>query len=303
MLDLDTGVDLNEVVPAHLVDQEFGSACIPVPNALRELNSITKDGPPNLLREMRCRSDLDDLLVTTLNGAVTLEKVDGVANSISEDLDLNVTRALKEALDEDSAIAERRLSLGNGALEGVLEVRLLAYDAHSTSSTTHRGLDDDYRIKPSGQVTAWYGIDESRLTGESVLVDERIGLGPGGHWARCTRHDGNADLHGCELWVAIQQQSGAHVARRRSPIVRALVLSPSWSMTSGEGPTNARPACSTLRANSAFSERKPYLSVRKAGAPDSEDHRSNGYGEMPYPGWIMSTPCSRAIRMISSCAR
>ena len=30
-------------------------------------------------------------------------------------------------------------------------------------------------------------------------------------------------------------------------------------MTSGLGPTNAIPACSTLRANDAFSERKPYL--------------------------------------------
>ena len=25
--------------------------------------------------------------------------------------------------------------------------------------------------------------------------------------------------------------------------------------------------------------------------------------EMPYPGWIISTPCSSAIRMMSSCAR
>lgn len=33
-------------------------------------------------------------------------------------------------------------------------------------------------------------------------------------------------------------------------------------MTSGEGPTNASPACSTLRANPAFSERKPYLRQR-----------------------------------------
>lgn len=48
-----------------------------------------------------------------------------------------------------------------------------------------------------------------------------------------------------------------------SPIVRAFVLSPSWSMTSGDGPTNARPACSTLRANSAFSDKKPYLRVTK----------------------------------------
>lgn len=42
-------------------------------------------------------------------------------------------------------------------------------------------------------------------------------------------------------------------------MARALVLSPKLSMTSGEGPMNARPASSTLRANSAFSAKKPYL--------------------------------------------
>lgn len=44
-------------------------------------------------------------------------------------------------------------------------------------------------------------------------------------------------------------------------MVRALVLSPSESMTSGEGPTNASPAISTLRANSAFSDKNPYLAT------------------------------------------
>ena len=47
------------------------------------------------------------------------------------------------------------------------------------------------------------------------------------------------------------------------PKARALVLSPRLSMTSGEGPTNASPACSTLRANTAFSDKNPYLSRRK----------------------------------------
>lgn len=41
------------------------------------------------------------------------------------------------------------------------------------------------------------------------------------------------------------------------PSVLAFVLSPSASITSGDGPMKARPACSTFRANSAFSERKP----------------------------------------------
>lgn len=43
------------------------------------------------------------------------------------------------------------------------------------------------------------------------------------------------------------------------PRVRAFVLSPRLSITSGAGPMKAIPACSTFRANSAFSDKKPYL--------------------------------------------
>ena len=42
-----------------------------------------------------------------------------------------------------------------------------------------------------------------------------------------------------------------------SPKVLAFVLSPKPSITSGEGPTKARPASSTFLANSAFSDKKP----------------------------------------------
>ena len=61
--------------------------------------------------------------------------------------------------------------------------------------------------------------------------------------------------------------------------VRAETLSPRELIVSAVGPTNMRPAASTARAKSAFSERKPY------------------------PGWIIFTPCCLAIFMISSPAR
>ena len=117
MLDLDTGVDLDEVVPAHLVDQELGSTGVPVADALRELDGIVQDGLTNLIGEVSRGGDLDDLLVATLDGTITLEKVDGVACGISKDLDLDVARALKEALDEDSAITESALRLGYSTFE------------------------------------------------------------------------------------------------------------------------------------------------------------------------------------------
>lgn len=45
--------------------------------------------------------------------------------------------------------------------------------------------------------------------------------------------------------------------KKKVPILRALVLSPIISMTSGEGPTNLIPASCTLRAKVAFSDKKP----------------------------------------------
>ena len=142
VLDLNTRVDLDEVVPAHLVDQELGGTSIPVSDALRELDGIGEDGLADLLGEVSRGCDFDDLLVATLHGAVTLEEVDGVALGVSEELHLNVTRTLEEPLNEDGTVTEGGLSLGNGTLEGGLEIRLLTDDAHTASTTAHRGLDD-----------------------------------------------------------------------------------------------------------------------------------------------------------------
>lgn len=40
-------------------------------------------------------------------------------------------------------------------------------------------------------------------------------------------------------------------------------------MTSGVGPMKAMPASSTFRANSAFSDKKPYLRCRKVGGGEN----------------------------------
>ena len=48
------------------------------------------------------------------------------------------------------------------------------------------------------------------------------------------------------------------ISNGHAPIVRALVLSPRESMTSGLGPMKINPASSTFFAKVAFSERNPY---------------------------------------------
>ena len=145
MLDLNPGVDLNEVVPAHLVDQELGGTSVPVPDALRELDGIREDGLADLLGEVGRWCDLDDLLVTTLHGAVTLEEVDGVSFCIREDLHFDVPRTLEEPFDEDGPVTECRFCFAHSAIECVFELGLLSNDAHTATSASHGGLDDHYK--------------------------------------------------------------------------------------------------------------------------------------------------------------
>lgn len=168
MLDLNAGVDFDEIVPVHLVDEELGSSCVAVLDVPCDFDSIAQDSLTDLLGEMGRRSNLDDLLVATLDGAVTLEQVDAVALSISEQLDFDVPRALEESLDEDSAIAERGLGLADCTLEGILELLLAADDTHSTSSTSHGGLDDDREAMFFHEFsTVGVGLDRAGSTGDN----------------------------------------------------------------------------------------------------------------------------------------
>ena len=61
MFDLDTGVDLDKVVPALLVDEELASPGVSVIDGMSELESILEDTLSDRFFEMGCRGDLDDL--------------------------------------------------------------------------------------------------------------------------------------------------------------------------------------------------------------------------------------------------
>jgi hypothetical protein len=87
VLDLNTWVDLDEVVAVLLVDQELSSTSISVVGGLCEFDGIVENGIPSRLRQILCGSKLyassvqgatsamhpqlgsltDDLLVTTLD--------------------------------------------------------------------------------------------------------------------------------------------------------------------------------------------------------------------------------------------
>lgn len=66
VLDLDTGVDLNEVVSALLVDQELGSTGVSVVNGFGQAESVVKNGLSDRFVKVRSWGDLDHLYIGQL---------------------------------------------------------------------------------------------------------------------------------------------------------------------------------------------------------------------------------------------
>jgi hypothetical protein len=131
MFDLDPRVDLDEIMPTLLVDEELGGTCVSVLDGLGELDGVVQDGLAGLFCEMWRRGDLDDLragrggvsiaslrerereresgtegagldggtdlLVSTLDGTITLKQVDAVVITIRQELDLDMPRTIQES--------------------------------------------------------------------------------------------------------------------------------------------------------------------------------------------------------------
>lgn len=179
MLDLDTGVDFDKVVSVLLVDEELGSTGVAVVDRFGELDRISENGIASLDRQVLGWSKLDDLLVTSLYGAVTLVQVDDVAVAVTEQLDFNVLWLVEETLDEDGAVAKCRLGLGCGSLERVFEVLLFSDDSHTTATTSESGLDDDWEAVFVGEfldvLKLFNGAFGSGDDGDTALDGESAG--------------------------------------------------------------------------------------------------------------------------------
>lgn len=183
VLDLDTRVDLNEVVASEFVHKELNGTGVLVLGGSGETDSIVNHSLLDSRVKANGGGGLEDLLVTALDRAVTVVKVNDVTLAVTENLHLDVARAVDVALDEDSTIAEGRQRLRTGTLEVLLELISGVDNAHSAATTTHAGLDDD-------------GVSDT-------VIDEGLGLFEGGHRSRGTRHNGdvvlNGDLASCSL--------------------------------------------------------------------------------------------------------
>ena len=93
------------------LDQELDRAGVHVAGGPGEAQRVVQDALAQRRIEARRRRDLDNLLVAQLDRAVALVEVDDVAVAVGQDLHLDVPRPLDQLLEEQRAVAERRLGL------------------------------------------------------------------------------------------------------------------------------------------------------------------------------------------------
>jgi len=171
MLHLDAGVHLHEVeVFTVVIDEELDGAAV----LIADLFADTDGGIAHLfaqgLGHLGAGALFDDLLVTPLHGAVALAEMDNIAESIRDDLKLDVMRLFDQLFHVHGAVAKALEGLQRSGLEAGDQSRFIEHGAHATTTTAGARLDDD-------------GITDlaSPHEGFFLVMNEAIGAGGDGH--------------------------------------------------------------------------------------------------------------------------
>ena len=101
VLYLDSRVHLYEIVVSVLVDEEFHCSCALVVDSLCDLDRVCTEFLAQLVRDAQGRRKFDDLLMASLDRAVTFTEMHDVAVVVTKDLHLNVLRPFNVFLNED----------------------------------------------------------------------------------------------------------------------------------------------------------------------------------------------------------
>ena len=192
VLDLHTRVHLNEHVVARLVHEELDGAGAFVVDLLAEVHRVLADALALLFGDVLRRSDLHDLLVAALHGAVALKQVHDVAVRVGHDLHLDVLRADHCALDVDVRVAERGLRFAGGFSSKLLDVLRSLNKAHTATAAARNRLDKDGELEVLGvlsqllRVVGRLGVLQHRqagalrgLDGGGLIAGQVQGFGAG----------------------------------------------------------------------------------------------------------------------------
>ena len=144
VFNLNAGVHFDEepLLGIHVVEEFHGSGIV-VSDIAGEASRRFAEFFTEVSFEIDGRSNFDDLLVSSLDGAITLMEVHDVTVSVAENLHLDVLGALDVALQEDGVVSEGIKGFFLGLLEAALQLGRFFDDAHSATAATEGCLDDE----------------------------------------------------------------------------------------------------------------------------------------------------------------
>ena len=176
VLHLHARVHLHEVERPALVEQELDGSSVLIVHGAHGLDGRHAHGAAQILGQGRRGRFLDELLMTTLHGAVALAQGDVVSEVVGQHLDLHVARTQHELLQVHAVVAERCPGLGARGLVLSLEIGRVVHFAHTLAAAARRGLDE-HRIA--------HAVCERLSLGRRL--DTAVGTGNGGNAARFHR--------------------------------------------------------------------------------------------------------------------
>ncbi len=148
MFDLKAGVHFDEperigAQPARAVGHELDCTRAAIADRLGRSDCGGTDLRAQFRRHAGGRRFLNHLLVASLQRAIALAEVNGVAVPVGKDLDLDVPRRGNVFLDQDAACAECRLAFADCAFERGVEIGMLVHAAHAAAAAAGRRFDQD----------------------------------------------------------------------------------------------------------------------------------------------------------------
>ena len=145
MLYLNSRVHFDEIVLSCLIKKEFHCTGTSIVNCLCNLDCVIADGFSLLIGQAKSRCKFDNLLMSSLNRAVSLIKMNDVSLFISQYLHLDMFRVFKIFFNENIVYAEGLCSFASGASELRQEFFLGTNNSHTSSAAACCCLEH-YRI-------------------------------------------------------------------------------------------------------------------------------------------------------------
>ncbi len=163
VFDLKSRVHLDEVVLVAR-KQELDRPRVAIADFTREAHGRCAEFVTQIRIEVWRRRQLEHLLVSTLNRAVSLIEMNDMPMLVGEDLDFDMLRSIDEFFDEDLVISKRAARFSARRLEGLDEFGLARNGAHPAPAAAARSLDHDRVADLGRHAQALGGIGDRRRT-------------------------------------------------------------------------------------------------------------------------------------------